>query len=115
MNNYYIKAIMLENCPYSVDADKILKTNNLQHETVWINNMNKETYITDMIQTFPQIYLKKYNSNQHLLLGGRDDLALFMSTFYLQKINETDIQNFMQKYKWSKKATLRLIQLINIK
>ena len=115
MTQYYIKAIMLENCPYSIDADKILKTKNLPHETVWINNMNKETYVTDMIQTFPQIYLKKRNSNQHLLLGGRDDLASFISTFYLQKITEENLKNFIRKYNWSKKATLRLIQLINIK
>ena len=115
MSNYYIKAIMLENCPYSIDADRILKTNNISHETLWVNNTNKESYVTNMIQTFPQIYLKRRNSNQHLLLGGRDDFASFISTFYLQQIKEENLKNFMQKYKWSRKATLRLIQLINKK
>jgi glutaredoxin len=113
MTGYFIKAIMLENCPYSINADKIIKQYNLPHKILWIDNNSKNKYVNNMIQTFPQIYLKKNNSNQHLLLGGHDDLLAFISTFKSQKINDIEINNFMKKYNWSKKATLRLIQLIN--
>lgn len=113
MSNYYIKAIMLENCPYSIAADELLKNHKIPNKTTWITQNEKNNYVTDLIDTYPQIYLKKYNSNQHLLLGGYDDLSNFMTNFLSQKLTDTNIDNFNRKYKWSKKATLRLVQLIN--
>jgi glutaredoxin len=113
MNNYYIKAIMLENCPYSIAAGELLKTHNIPNKMIWITQNDKDKYVTDMISTYPQIYLKKYNNNQHLLLGGHDDLSNFISNFLSQKLTDTNLNTFSQKYNWSKKATLRLIQLIN--
>lgn len=115
MSDYYIKGIMLKNCSYSIRAEQLLSLHNIKHKLTWIDSNMKDIYITNQIDTFPQIYLKKYNSNQNLLLGGCDDLAEFITTFKFQKINENDINTFMNKYKWSKKASLRLIQLINTK
>ena len=113
MSHYYIKAIMLENCPYSIAANDLLKKHNIPSKMKWITQNEKNNYVTDLINTYPQIYLKKYNSNQHLLLGGYDDLSNFMTNLLSKKLTDTNIDNFNQKYKWSKKATLRLIQLIN--
>jgi glutaredoxin len=104
---------MLENCPYSIAANDLLKQHNVPSKMKWITQNEKHNYVTDMISTYPQIYLKKYNSNQHLLLGGYDDLASFMTNFLSQKLTDTNIDTFNRKYNWSKKATLRLIQLIN--
>jgi glutaredoxin len=113
MNNYSLKAILLGNCPYSNSAYELLKIHNIPVETIWINQLNKENYKTNLINTFPQIYLKKNNSNGNLLLGGYDDLNNFISTFLKKKISDSNINFFMEKSKWSKKSTLRLIQLIN--
>lgn len=114
MSNYYIKAILLENCPYSINAEQLLKIHSIPCKITWVNQNNKQVYKTDSINTFPQIYLNKINSPGNLLLGGHDDLASFITTFKAQKLNDKNINDFMTKYSWSKKATLRFIQLINL-
>lgn len=111
---YYIKAIVLENCPYSIAASELLTKLKIPNEILNINYDNKNKYKNENIDTFPQIYLVKKNSNGHLLLGGYDDLNNFIENYKSQKISDKNIELFMNKYKWSKKATLRLIQLINL-
>jgi hypothetical protein len=113
MDNYYIKAILLEECSYSNAAFKIIKTHKLSDDIIWVNQSNKEKYKTEEINTFPQIYLNKINSNGNLLLGGYQELMNTINTFYKQKISEQTINNWMEQTKWSKKSTLRLIQLVN--
>ena len=113
MSQYYINAIMLENCPYSIAADKLLKDNKIPNKAIWINQQEKERYVSGMISTFPQIYLKKMNSKGSLLLGGHDNLKESIDNFKSMKNNMAAVSdNFINKYKWSKKATLRFIQLI---
>lgn len=114
MSNYYIKAILLKGCPYSKNAELLLKKHNVLSDISYINHDEKHKFKTDLINTFPQIYLKKYNSKGNLLLGGFNELNNYINTFKLpNKYNESDINNFIYKSKWSKKATLRLIELIN--
>ena len=48
-----------------------------------------------------------------LLLGGHDELKNSIDLFLHNKYNVNHVKEFMDKNKWSKKATLRLIQLIN--
>ena len=59
MNDYYIKAIMLVDCPYSIRAAELLKIHNIPNKSLWITSNDKEKYVNDMIDTYPQIYLKK--------------------------------------------------------
>lgn len=113
MDKYYIKAILLKNCSYSLAAYDLIKLHKLPTEIIWVDINDKSKYKTDKIDTFPQIYLKKYNSNGNLLLGGYTELSDTISTLLKQKLSTTTITNFMNKYNWSKKATLRLIELIN--
>jgi len=113
MSNYYIKAILLDNCSYSIAANNLIKNYNIPSKIININTNEKDKFVTEQIDTFPQIYLKKYNSKENLLLGGYDDLNYFISTFKSQKLSDENIDDFSKKYKWSKKAILRLIQLIN--
>lgn len=113
MSNYYIKAILLDNCPYSINAKKILAINNIQTIIINVNNKNKNEYKTNLISTFPQIYLCKTGNNGTQLLGGYDDLSNFIFNFKGKKYNEQNVNNFINKYSWSKKATLRMIQIIN--
>lgn len=113
MSNYYIKAIILKGCPYSHKAEEMLKNNNIKSDFNYINYSDKNKYKSNLITTFPQIYLKKNNKNGNLLLGGYSDLNNFIETFKNKNYNEEAINNFMHNSKWSKKATLRLIELIN--
>jgi len=113
MSSYYIKAIMLENCPYSISADKLIKENNLPNKSIWIGYNDKDKYITNKIQTYPQIYLKRYNSMENVLLGGYDDMTQWIKEFKNKKLNDNKVNEFQSKYGLSKKAVLRTIQLIN--
>ena len=115
MSNYYIKAIILQGCSYSNKAEKMLKDNNIKSDFNYINYIDKNKYKLNLINTFPQIYLNRNNKNGNLLLGGYTDLNNFIETFKNKKYNKEDINNFMYNSKWSKKATLRLIELINNK
>ena len=59
MDNYSLRAILLEGCPYSNSANELLKNYNIPVDITWVNQNNKNNFKTDMISTFPQIYLKK--------------------------------------------------------
>lgn len=109
---YYIKGIMLKGCSYSESALQLLKTHNIKHNIITVDYNNMNNYITNQIDTFPQLYLKKQNNNGNLLLGGRDDLKKFIDTFKNKKYSEENVTKFMKEYKWSKKACLRLIELL---
>lgn len=113
MNNYYIKILALQNCMYSLNSIKLLNDNKIPHKIVDIDNNNKELYKNNLISTYPQIFLKKKNTKGNLLLGGFNDLNLFLNKFKNNKLNKDDIEEFCNKYNWSRKATLRLIQLVN--
>ena len=54
MNNYYLKAILLEGCPYSIAAKDLLKTNNISVEIINVNNSNNDKNKKDQ------------NNDQHL-------------------------------------------------
>jgi len=113
MSKYNIKAILLKGCFYSNLAKKILVNNNIKTTIVEVNYEDKETYKTDKIDTYPQLYLIKQNSNGNLLLGGCSDLKHVIKTFKNKKYDIDKITEFQNTYNWSKKATLRLIELIN--
>lgn len=113
MSDYSLKLILLQNCSYSIAANELIKNHKIPSQTQWISQSKKELYVSDKIQTFPQIYLNKFNSKGNLLLGGYTDLKSFIDIFKGSKLSNSNINEFMNKYKWSKKSTLRLIQLIN--
>jgi glutaredoxin len=115
MSNYYLQTTILENCPYGNATLKLLNDHNIKTDTITVNQNNKENYKTDSIQTFPQIYLKKKNSKGTLLLGGYDDLVSFINKFKLQSYSKENIDEFVKNNKnWSRKATLRFIEMINL-
>lgn len=110
---YYLKIITLEKCQYSDKVIELLDINKIEYKNKKINNINKNIYKNSLIDTFPQIYLKKNNTKGSLLLGGYSDLIYCLNLF---KDNDNDNDNkkiFIDKYKWSDKATTRLIELIN--
>lgn len=113
MSDYYVKAILLDGCPYSIAAKDLLTTHNINTKIINVNTGNKNEFKTNQITTFPQIYLCKTGNKGTQLLGGYDDLSDFISNFKGKKYNELNVNNFKTKYSWSKKAILRMIQLIN--
>jgi hypothetical protein len=115
MNNYSLKAILLEDCYYSQNAFNLLNKYNINADILWIKQKDKEKYKTDLIKTFPQIYFKKNNKFGDLLLGGFDNLDYFIKTFLNKKLNNNKINEWINKTGWTKKITLRLIELINQK
>jgi len=114
MSNYYLQAVILENCPYSNAATKLLKNNQSNTHFTIINNTNKDNYKTKDIDTFPQIYLKRYNKNGSLLIGGYTNLEELFNLFYKKNYSNENITNFIDNNnKWSRKPLLRFINLIN--
>jgi glutaredoxin len=111
---YYLYIITLEDCSYSVAAIDLLNSLNIKYKRLKVNEINKEKYKTEEINTFPQIYLKKKNDT--LLLGGYNNLKEFIDIFINQKYNKKKILKFHNKYKlWNKKSILRLLEIINQK
>ena len=113
MSNYYLKAVLLDSCPYSINAKNLIQNNNINNKIIIINSNNKDNYKSNIITTYPQIYLARTHRKGSLLLGGYSDLKYVLDTFKNQKLNMDNINKFCNKYKWSKRATLRLVELIN--
>jgi hypothetical protein len=113
MSDYSLKIILLQGCGYSIAANDLIQQHQIPSQNQWITQSEKDLYVNEKIQTYPQIYLNKINSKGNLLLGGYTELKSFIDTFKGAKISDFNINEFMNKSKWSKKSTLRLIQLIN--
>ena len=115
MNNYYLHSVILENCPYGNLVNELLKQNpQIKTKITYVNDSNKENYKTPQINTFPQIYLKRYNKNGSLLIGGYTELQELFDLFYKSKYSNDNIKQFINdNNKWSKKSLLRFIDLIN--
>lgn len=108
MVKYYIYAILLKDCIYSNNARILLEKYNIKHIIKIIDSENKDKYKIENYNTFPQIFLKKDDSFESLFLGGYTELNDIIINSY-DNINVNKIQS---KYKLSKKAVLRLIELI---
>ena len=110
---YYLQLISLKDCPYSEAAQSLLKDNNINHKLVLVNRNEKDKFKTDNISTFPQIYLKKENSNGSVLIGGYDLIKEYYdsanSTKNLDKLKKLIKKNSPDM---SEKSVLRFIQLI---
>ena len=115
MRDYYLYAIVLEGCGFSNAAIELLQPNitNKTAEIFPIRQDVKETYKTKLIQTFPQIYLKRRNSNGSLLIGGYNDI-LNLYTLFRGKYLKEDVNKYLnEQTNINKKALLRIIELIN--
>tara|TARA_B100001057_G_C22031840_1_gene637508 strand:+ start:99 stop:440 length:342 start_codon:yes stop_codon:yes gene_type:complete len=112
---YYLKIFLLKGCPYCKATKDLIKNIIKNIELIDVEHEDKDKYKTKEISTFPQIYLKKENSKGSLLLGGYSDIKTVFDL--LNKYDDIKkIENeFLKKYKnWSKKAILRLIQILTI-
>jgi hypothetical protein len=121
MSDYYLYAVILKNCPYSIAGQELINSfNYIKKDFSIIETNEKEKYKTEYISTFPQIYLKRVNTNGTQLIGGYSDFKSIVDTFYHNTDNErieNKVNDFLKKNSsWNKKSFLRLIELIhNIK
>jgi glutaredoxin len=105
---YYIKVVILKDCPFSKNALKLLEKYKIPLKIINVDSNNKELYKFKDINTFPQIYLKRKNKKGHLLLGGYTELNNFIND-----INSNNkIDDLIIKYKWSKIAIIKFMDLI---
>lgn len=107
-----LKAIILEDCPYSMALVELLDNNEISFNKIMVKRINKEKYKTPEISTFPQLYI------DNLLIGGYDD-----SKEIFDKINNSDdldalkeelniyFQNNNKQRLINNKKILRLIKL----
>lgn len=113
-SKYYIYAILLKGCSYSNAAYDLLENHKIKKQLEIVTPENKEKFKLENYSTYPQIFLKKNNAVDSLFLGGYSDLNNFITTFKNNKYDENNIIQFKNKYNWwSKKAILRMIELIN--
>ena len=59
------------------------------------------------------IQLTKKNKIGNLLIGGYSDLKYLFDLVYKKKYNHETVNIIRNKYNYSKKTTLRIIELIN--
>lgn len=112
---YYLEVLSLEDCPFCNATQELLTLKGVNHQIINIPRSEKENFKNDKINTFPQIYLKKENSNGRLLIGGYDKLKIINNTI-MSGGSLVDISNSIKKIgidKFSKKASLRLIELFS--
>lgn len=116
MSKYSLDVFVLENCHYSNAALELIDNYNLKNKNIIkISYEDKEKYKTDLINTFPQIYLKKNNTKGTLLLGGYNDLKELYDKFYNKYNTNTNTKYINDHPNISEKSLLRVIELINSK
>ena len=87
LNDYYLYCVVLKNCPYSQAAHELLNSyKNIKKDFTFIERSEMENYKTELINTFPQIYLKRYNTNGTKLIGGYTDFKNIIDTFKAQNV-----------------------------
>jgi glutaredoxin-related protein len=104
-----LKAIILEDCPYSIKLVELLNNNEISFTKIMVKQIDKEKYKTTEIKTFPQLYLGDD------LIGGYD-----VSNTIFNIINNNDDLDFLKtelnKFlnKFNNKKILKLIKLFFI-
>jgi glutaredoxin len=113
-NDYYLHLVILKDCPYGKAAHELLNSyKNIKKEFTYIERNDIEKYKTDLIKTYPQIYLKRYNTNGTQLIGGYSDIKKIIDTFN-KKYDKETMNNYLNENKnISRKSMLRLIELLN--
>lgn len=107
---YFLQINSLIGCPYSLEIETLLQQGNIPNKIIKIDPSDKHLYKNEIINTFPQIFLKKQNSKGQILLGGNNDYKEILN---LKKKNlEIQLKYLTNKYpKMSKKTKLRIIEL----
>ncbi len=70
---YQLKIYSLEDCPYSMNAEKLLKNNNIDFNLIKVSHDEKDHYKeVNKMNTFPQIFLE--TNQENIKIGGYSEL-----------------------------------------
>ena len=70
---YKLKVYSLEGCPYSMNAESLLKNNNIDFDLIKVSYDDKDQYKQkNKMNTFPQIFLD--TSKEIVKIGGYTEL-----------------------------------------
>ena len=110
---YLLKSIILKNCPYSIALKELLTLLKISSEYIYVNQKTKYKYKTDIINTFPQVYIiiNNNNDNNNILLGGYSNTKEIIDV-----INTRDLDIIKSKLKklypqFDNKIILRIIEI----
>lgn len=113
---YYLQLISLKDCPYSEAANSLVNDNKINSKITIVNRNEKDKFKTQEIDTFPQVYLKKENSNGSLLLGGYTELKSYYDLVQSGKNKKDSLSQIKGQIKKniniSDKSILRLMELL---
>lgn len=111
---YYLYIILRENCPYSKNLVELLKKYNIDYESITVSIEEKEKYKTDLISTFPQVYLKSLSNNDSILIGGFDIMSELINNLHSNEKFNILTKNMSNKTKLKLKLILKGHKKINV-
>ena len=105
----------LNGCGFSKKAINTLKKNNITYEVFHIDWDNKNEYKkNNNMNTFPQIFFQKKNSNR-IKIGGSNDLDYLLNIINNTKKNkkyDNMVITIKNKLSLDKRTTLQIIELL---
>mgnify|MGYP001166906874 CR=1 FL=1 len=109
-----IVANILEGCPYSINAEKLLNKYNADYKKVDVNYMNKYDKEFEIMKTFPQIYLDSKDGKKYIL-GGYDNLKSFYDNYEtIEKSNSLKVLDTLGHVDGRKSIILKMaLNLLN--
>ena len=103
----------LENCFYSMSANKLLDQENISYNLKSVSHQNKKTYKDkNNMKTFPQIFLQ--NKDIDIKIGGYSDLS-YIINLIKNSSNFDDVKiNLLKKFNLTLKEVLLIINYFKI-
>jgi len=105
----------LNGCGFSKKAINTLKKKYITHEVFHVDWNNKDHYKkSNNMNTFPQIFFQKKNSNR-IKIGGSNDLDYLLNTINNTKKNkqfDNMVITIKNKLSLDKRTTLQIIDLL---
>lgn len=106
-NAYKLESIILQNCPYSQALVELLKAHHIKHKMITVDSNTKSKYKTDIIDTFPQLYIIIKGNKK--LIGGYNDVKNIIDIINEHRHNLTEIKKHISNPYLKEKDILRVI------
>jgi hypothetical protein len=106
-NAHKLESIILKGCPYSEALVSLLKAHHIKHNMIKVDTNTKNKYKTDIIDTFPQLYI--IIRGRKLLIGGYNDVKNIINIINEYRHNLPEIKKHINLPNFKDKDLLRLI------
>ena len=110
---YSLKVILLDGCPYCIELKSILYNSfsHLEIECINVSFEDKDTFKTDKIHTFPQVYFIN-KETQEYLIGGLDNFNDIITISNMKNIKTIKKSLKKKLLDWPSRIKLKLILLL---